>query len=413
MLMIVLAPLLMCHSVWQALRAKSLRLGLQRLGLAYPQRDDQPIWIHAASVGEVNAVIPLIKKLRIRYPQINIIITTITPTGAANASNKLPHDIQHVFLPIDQTWSVSRFLKALNPRVALIMETEIWPQLYHHCAKQNIPLMVINGRLSERTLNTMAWIRRIYTTTLSTVGRVLARSETDKEHFIALGVAPEKIKTLGNIKYAQCDETKIPTKRSITQRPYVLAASTHDDEELRFLRIWQSIDTHDHLLIIAPRHPQRIREILAQLNPLCGNIAIRSQNDLITEDTQVYIADTLGELELFIQGAELVFMGGSLIPRGGQNILEPARFGKAILFGSHMQNFQDEAHLFLDQQAAIQCSNEQQLAEQISQLLEDKEKCQRMGINALRIIQEQQQVLDAYIEEVADYCDLPLETNEV
>jgi 3-deoxy-D-manno-octulosonic-acid transferase len=395
LLTILLAVPVLLYTLWQALRNGDGHYFRERMGL-YGRSDSAcDLWIHAASVGEVNAVIPLVQVLQQRYPELLIRFTTNTPSGGLTARNKLPPQVNQHYLPFDWMFAVRRFLRYLQPRRCLIVETELWPNLYHTCAERSIHITIINGRISERTLGARPWMRKIYAATLQQVTHILARSETDRLHFIQLGANSDHIETLGNIKFAD------PGSRDITPftttRPYVLAASTREGEEQRILQAWLSSQHGDHLLVIVPRHPQRLAEILRELQPYQQEIAVRSRQEQITADTGIYIADTFGELESFIAGAKLVIMGGSLEPFGGQNILEVARAGKAVLIGPHMENFVDESQLLLNHEAAIQVDDTQALHHAITTLVADPQQLQRMGQQGRQVIEQRAGMVDEYI----------------
>ncbi len=385
LLISLLALPLLLYTVWQAFQARSRQLLKERLGFGYRQHTERPVWIHAASVGEVNAARLLIEALRQERPALPICVSTVTATGAISARNTLPTEIEHHFLPLDLCGPVRRFLDAIKPRCALIIETELWPRLYSQCALRTIPLLVVNGRLSSRTLKQPRWIRHIYHQTLQNVTQVLARDEEDGREFIALGLPSQRLKNVGNIKFT-APQNHQEIKPLQLPRPYLLAASTSDDEEQQLATMWR--DTHlgrDYLLVIAPRHPKRRFAILKQLAPF-GEIALRSRNDPVTLQTTIYLADTFGELASFIRAAEMVFVGGSLIPKGGQNILEVARLGKVALFGPHMENFVSESALLLQHRAAIQVASCGELAPQLQQLFNDKGHREEMGEKAQQLV---------------------------
>ena len=392
-------------TVGQALRRGGWRYALQRLGWAYPRSPQRPIWLHAASVGEVIAALPLIERLQARCPDVTILLTTTTATGAAVATQRLPASVAHVYLPIDWRGAVRRFLRRTQPRCALIMETELWPNLYRHCNERGIPLVVINGRLSARTLRADTWMRSVYRSTLAQVDAVLARSETDRAAFVELGAPAQRVSVIGNIKFSAGAAARDTLPFHI-ERPYLLAASTHHDEELQLARLWQNLAHAEYLLVIAPRHPQRANTILQTLATAQFNVAVRSRGDVVTAQTDVYLADTLGELSIFILGADMVFMGGSLVPVGGHNILEPARAGKATLFGPYMRNFADEAHALLHANAAVQVHNAIELGEQITALLHNPQHCKELGQRAQALLHEHADIADRYLNAIMHYCQL-------
>ncbi|MBI3772465.1 MAG: 3-deoxy-D-manno-octulosonic acid transferase [Gammaproteobacteria bacterium] len=398
-----LSPLLAAHSIWQGLRSDNMRLSKQRLGKQLPLRNDHPLWLHMASVGEVNAARPLIDALRHHHPQLPLIVSTITASGAETCARRLPAGIGHFFLPLDFQSAVQHCLDHIQPRALIVLETEIWPRLYAECLQRNIPLIIINGRLSRRTLNKPAWIRAIYQQALRNVTQVLARSAADGQHFQALGVPSEHIETLGNLKFSQpANNTSMPTIS--LSRPWVLAASTHADEELQISRAWfkAGLD-RDYLLVIVPRHPHRGETLVKQFRDLGMNCALRSLEQPVTRDTQIYFADTFGELPSFIAGASLVFVGGSLIPRGGQNILEVAQLGKVAIFGPHMDNFRDESELLLHNQAAVQVNNYDELIEKIRELLVSPDKLVTMGQAAQHALSKNYDVTERYLHALEKY----------
>ncbi|WP_455223482.1 3-deoxy-D-manno-octulosonic acid transferase [Kaarinaea lacus] len=394
------------YTLWQAVRHRQLRYLQQRLGFNYQLPTQNTLWLHAASVGEVLAAEPLINMLRDRYPGTIIIITTITPTGAQMVQSRLGNQVRHVYLPVDWRFSVQRFLDKSHPCCALIMETELWPNLYRAIGRDAIPLIIVNARVSAKTLNTQGWIRHLYRSTLQNVTMVLAKSQADADGFLELGAAPGKIRVIGNIKFSAAKPVTA-IKPVALPRPFVLAASTHDDEELQLARMWLTIPTSDRLLVIAPRHPNRSANIIKQLKSLSINFAVRSRNDTIKTDTQVYLADTLGELTAFMASAELVVMGGSFIPVGGHNILEPAILGKAILFGPYMHNFREETDRLLEHRAVVQVDDYQQLSNQLINLLQDDARRQTLEDRARQFMGSNSDVLEQYLRSIKTCCQLP------
>lgn len=403
LLIYLISPLLLVHTLIQAIRARNSRYFCQRLGFCHRTQLFKPVWIHAASVGEVIAAEPLVHCLRKRFPDIPIMVTTGTPSGGKIVRLRLSQTTDHAYLPIDFPGAVKRFLRQHRPACALIMETELWFNLYHTCSKMNIAVLLINGRLSSRTLNAQHLLRRFYAATLASVDMILARSATDKDGFVALGASPDRVKIIGNIKFAAA--ARETPAQPVISRPYVLMASTHDNEELRILKLWKT-QQRRHLLVIAPRHPDRLSDILRQLQPLSDDIAIRSRNDPVSSQTEVYIVDTVGELTMFMASADLVFMGGSLVRSGGHNILEPARLGKTIVFGPHMDNFLDESEVLLAHGAAIQIPDEPALNACLTQLLESKTERDEFGRRAKSLVQQYQGIAERYVDEVEARCHL-------
>lgn len=393
LLFILFIPLAL-YTLWQSIRAFEPRYFLQRLAILFNTKiKPGGIWIHAASVGEVNAVFPLIVKILIEQPDTQITLTSNTTTSAAIATKQLPDSVQHIYFPLDYHWAIKRIVNKINPKAIFIVETEFWPNLYRYVSKKEIPLIIINGRISEKTLHAKKWLRDIYAETLPLVTNVYARSETDKDRFLQLGTNPDKIEVLGNIKFSALTSQEIePIK---LDRPYVLAASTRDDEEQLIVEAWLKAETDNHLLVIVPRHIHRLSEILNQLKKFNSDIAIRSKNETITPKTDIYIADTMGELKQFIAGSEFVLMGGSFVEKGGHNILEVAQLGKAVVFGPDMRSFEDEAAIFIEHNAGIQCDL-QKLPVYFKRLIQDNSYKRDIEKNTVSLINLYENILDRY-----------------
>lgn len=407
-LTLLLCPFLVIYTGKLAWRYRCLRYFRQRLGFNYADIRPNGIWIHCASVGEVNTFRPLLRLLQERYPAQHFIITSNTVTGAGMVKKFTGDQCQHVYLPVDTYGAVTRFLNHLRPRLALVMETELWPLLYQQCRRRQIPISIINGRLSSRTLHSNAWIKARYHDALQCVDHLMCRSEIDQQAYVELGMPVDKTEVTGNLKFAQSFASAPRPIDELMHRHYLLAASTHDDEELQLARVWNGMDTGDRLLVIAPRHPERGPSILEQLAPLKLSIALRSRHDPVTSQTDVYIADTLGELASFMQQAQLVFIGGSLIPRGGQNLLEPAALGKAIVVGPHMQNFAAETELLLSKEACVQLASVEDLKHTLENLLADAERRQQLGENAHALIQQHAGIAETYLHALITYYDAQL-----
>lgn len=398
----LLTPLLLGYTLWQAGREKSWRYLRERCGYYRGAAAPAPLWLHAASVGELNAALPLIAALRARRPQQALLITTTTPSSARLAARTLPTGVHHAFLPLDWHGAVQRFLAHHRPRCALIMETELWPNLFAACAGRKIPLIIVNGRLSVRTRNAPRWLCRQYRCALARVSAVLARSEADKAGFITLGAPAERVQVIGNIKFsADIQDRAAPIA---LPRPYVLAASTRAGEEALVLKAWQEAGHGERLLVIVPRHPRRLNEILRDLALPAEQVAVRSRGDAINPATRVYLADTFGELTGFMVGAELVFMGGSLVPKGGQNVLEAAHLGKALVFGPHMDNFADEARLLLEHDGAVQVQDAATLGEVLTNLLTQPERRAALGSAAREVVERHRDMAQRYAAALETLC---------
>ncbi|NNF97059.1 MAG: hypothetical protein HKM94_09050, partial [Halobacteria archaeon] len=386
------------YTSWQAWRHKDRHHLTERLGLANYTKGPFDIWLHAASVGEVNAVLPLVELIARRHPQLSIIFTVNTPTGGMTARNKLPANVVFHYMPIDWQFAVEHFTAQVKPRAVLITETEVWPNLYLHCFHKGTHLCIINGRLADNMLLKSHWIKRVYCRALEEIYWILARSEHDRDNFLAMGAKEQYTKVIGNIKFSTTSQNKV--EPFSTNRPYVLAASTRDGEEQLIAECWKQLAPEEHILIIVPRHPKRLPHILQAMKPLDLTLAIRSRNEAITDQTQIYLADTFGELNQFISGSQFVIMGGSLKPFGGQNILEVARAGKGVIFGPHMDNFSNEAALFLQYEAGLQVKTRADLSAAIARLLTEPERANALGVQGLTLMTEAGNMAERYLTEL-------------
>lgn len=360
-------------------RAGGKRFVQQRLGFAYSSGKKSATWFHAASLGEVNAIAPLVQSLQQASPEVSILITTATPSGAA-AVAKL-EGVAHAYLPIDLPWGVYNFLKQYQPKHCVIAETELWPNLFFFARRAGCAPTIINGRLSNKTLSKQ-WLYPLFNLCLQQCGMIYTRSHKDNNHFQQLGAEKPQLLTVGNIKFAgPVHQADAYTKQ--LDPPYILAASTHEDEEWQFCH---SLAASGKLLVIIPRHPERLEQILSRIEKLPLNIAVRSREDAVNEQTQVYIADTIGEMMSFMAHADLVFMGGSLISHGGQNMLEAARLGKAIICGPHTHNFIDEVAALKDVGAMLEVQDADALRTTVNELLAQPERLHLMGSKASELM---------------------------
>ena len=398
----LLWPVFFFYTLKISLRDKSTRYLLQRLGFSYTalnSKAGRTYWIHCASVGEVNTYMPLHQRLIKQFPDTKFIITTNTTTGASTVSRHACERTTHCYLPIESSFAIKRFLNTAQPERCLIMETEIWPLLYKHCAQQNIPINIINARLSHRTLKANNWIKNIYKKSLHSVEKILCKSEQEVLNFKQLGATEEQLFNMGNLKFALANEADTHLAIDLNSRKYFVAASTHNDEEQQLAQLWCELNT-DTVLVIVPRHPNRSNKIQTQLGNLNIKFSVRSKQQILGNNTNIYLADTLGELTGFMNGADCVFMGGSLIPHGGQNILEAARLGKTVVCGPHMFNFKDEVELLKTHNACIQVNNITELKNTFIDLLESPQD-KSLGENAKKALLSQANVVERYLSQLS------------
>jgi len=396
-ILILLTPVFIWLTLRHYFQHKDLRYLWQRFFALKLPSSNHNTWFHCASVGEVMTLIPLINAYHKKYPEHQFMVTTATITGARTCENKLPF-VTHCYLPLDYRSNIKRFIDAMNPDSLIIMETEIWPNLYEISTSSFVPITIINGRLSSRTTESTPWFKRIFFRALQHVDHIYCRSEEDKNAFEQLGANDSQTEVIGNIKFSARFSSSATD--NIINRPYVIAASTRDHEEKKIVELWNKSKHGDLLLVIAPRHPERKEQILDELKQFNENIQVRSLNQAITDDTTIYLADTLGEMHSLFSHAEFVIMGGSFVNKGGHNILEPANFFKAILFGPSMHNFEAESRLFIQKNAALQAHNDEAAVNYINQLTTDKDRRKDLGNNAHELIIENRDIAERYLDKL-------------
>jgi len=399
----LLSPVLflfwLIHALIHAYQFKTWRYIPQRLGFI-PKPIKNSIWIHASSVGEVNLIQPLCERLM--CDGYKLTITTFTATGLQRAEELFSGKACISTIPIDCLPISSLFRAKINPNCAIIAETELWPETLFQMAKLNIPLIHVNARLSKKSLKAKDPILSLLKQTLAYFSIHLCRYSDDIADFKAMGVIQKNIKVLGNLKYA-AHKTSHVAYPNLIEKPYILCASTHANEEQQFSSLIQLDNEAFPLLVIAPRHPKRCSEIIKafkQNSILAKHIAIRSQNQLITSDTKIYLADTFGEMNALFQHAELVIMGGSFVDVGGHNILEPAALAKCIITGPSDSNIKNDVKALIEHDAIVQVNSFSHLTKEINTLLMQPQRRIKMGVKALQYFMSFEQILDRYLEQI-------------
>ncbi|MBL6933755.1 MAG: 3-deoxy-D-manno-octulosonic acid transferase [Rhodospirillales bacterium] len=381
----------------------------ERLGVAGMARPDGwLIWIHAASVGESLSLLPVIERLRTDWADWNILVTTGTLTSAALMKERLPEGAFHQFVPVDRMAYVEKFLDHWRPDLALWAESEFWPNLISRSAARNLPMVLVNGRISNKSHKGWRRFPGFIKKILQAFSLCLGQTRVDAARLADLG-APNT-KSVGNLKFAApalpVNERALDKLYTlIGDRPCWLASSTHQGEEEIVGRVHLALkeDHPDLLSVIVPRHPGRGVAISIALKNMGLKVALRSAEDDVNKGTDVYIADTMGELGLFYRLAKIVFIGKSLVPLGGQNPLEAALLDCAIVFGPHMGNFDEITAKFKQKQACLEVANEAVLRDTVSRLLEDMQECERLAKAASTVADDESGVLDAVLEELKPY----------
>jgi len=384
-LFFILLPGVLFRLYWRGLKIPEYKMRWrERLGVYESRkRVENTVWIHAVSVGEAEAAFPLIKQIQNEFPKQNILVTTTTPSGSKRVSDVLGESVEHVYLPYDVPFIVERFLSQFSPKLALIMEKEMWPNLFIACGNRNIPLFIINARLSVRSAAAYKKIPSLVSNALTPVSHILAQTPEDAINFIDIGASKEKLTVPGNLKF----DTTIPfsviekginLKNEIFPQRFVwIAASTHKGEDELLMITYKELKKTipNLLLLLVPRHPERSLSVKRMIeNDSDINVLMRSGATKVCEpEVDVYIADTIGELKMFYAAADISFMGGTLVPVGGHNILEPLAIGIPVIFGPYMENFKEIAEKVIQEQAAIQVSSLDELSEKLNFLYANKE----------------------------------------
>ncbi len=402
---ILATPLILSHLCWRAWKDGGLNYLTERLGFykasgkpqgTSGQCKQRSVWIHAASVGEINTVKPLLHQLIHLHPDIQFTVTTATPTGKVALETASLPNTQHRYLPLDYRFAVKRFYRTVSPHCGLIVETELWPLLYQQAT---MPLILINARLSEKTKKAASgWLNTAYRFCASRLTLTVARHQSDAAAFDHLGATA--IAQAGNLKHAITGQGSLdplslehPFEH---QRDFALLASTHDDEECQLVRLWMEHDAPP-LLVIAPRHPDRAEQIKRQLNQFTTSIRQRSKGETPDEDTAVYIADTFGEMDLWYHNAAAIFLGGSLVNIGGHNMLEPARLKRSVITGPYVYNFAEEVSALQANDGITVSNDADSVVAQLSNQYQNTETTRAQGQRAFDTVRQHEAVLPEYI----------------
>ncbi|MCD2450866.1 lipid IV(A) 3-deoxy-D-manno-octulosonic acid transferase [Methylicorpusculum oleiharenae] len=407
----LLLPFVLLRLLWRSIKAPEYRRRLgERLGWYSNKDSNSVVWFHAVSVGEAEALFSLVKRIQQLYPSQPLLITTMTPTGSARVVAALGDTVEHVYLPYDIPFAIQRFFAHFKPRLAVIMETELWPNLFAACAEADVPLYVVNARLSEKSAVRYQKIPWIIGPTLQTITRILTQSRQDAERFKAIGALESQIENTGNIKFdmeiAQGlrEEGRQIRSTVLGSRFVWIIASTHKPEEDLFLSLYQQLkpDYPELLLILVPRHPQRFSEVqkLIELHDLKS--VTRSSGSVCTSCTDVFLVDRMGELKPFYAASDLAFVGGSMAPVGGHNILEPAALGVPVMFGPFMANFREIEQKVLEAGAAIQCQDAQAIIDNFIKLKNDEPLRRQLINEGLSFVGRNQGALEKIVQHLSD-----------
>jgi 3-deoxy-D-manno-octulosonic-acid transferase len=390
----MILPFLFLRLLWRSTRMPEYRQRwAERLGYC-PYRCEQSIWVHAVSVGETLAAVPLIKALLQTFPPLPLVVTNMTPTGAARVRAALGSSVKQVYIPYDVPSAVNRFLKRIRPQIAVIMETELWPNLFASCRGQGIPIVIANARLSDRSARGYAFIPKLTHGIFNAIYHVAAQASADAEHFIKLGMSREKVTVTGNLKF----DLELPldlSDKSDALRNHLgkdrliwIAASTHPGEEEIILIAHRLIlpKYPSALLILVPRHPDRFVAVAELIEQKAFKMVKRSSQGACLSDTQVYLGDTMGELLMMYAVAQVAFVAGSFAQVGGHNMLEPAVLQKPIITGPVLFNFMEISQLLLRANGMIIARDAEELAAQVVRFFADAHYRHSTGENAYQVV---------------------------
>ena len=380
-------------------RAYFDRLG-QRFGFGLP-RLERSIWVHAVSVGEVQAAAPLVRALAERFPDHEILVTTVTPTGGARVRALFGDTVHHAYVPFEFPHAVNALFRRTNPSAALVMETEIWPNLYRGCGIRGIPLILVSARISPKSIRGYRKLLPLIRETLSHGIIIASQSQQDADRFLSLGANPARTCVMGNIKFDLRHDEDVVLKgqaeraRLFGERPVWIAASTHEGEEELVLDVHEALRARheDLLLVLVPRHPERfasVRELVRQR----GFSMVSRTEGRAAGDAAVFLCDTMGEVPVFYAASDVAFVAGSLVPIGGHNLLEPAALGVPVVTGPHNFNAQDIADLFIGMGACLRVEGPDELVEAVSELLANPDEAARLGRAGQKVLEDNRGALE-------------------
>lgn len=407
-------PLIGLRLAWRAWRAPAYarRIG-ERFALLPPLRPGG-IWVHAVSVGESIAAAPLVRELLARYPDLPITLTCMTPTGSERIRALFPEAqfagrVQHCYLPYDLPWAAARFLKQARPKLAVIMETELWPNYIHQCALRGIPVALANGRLSARSARGYGRFAKLTAPMLAELNLLAVQTQVEAERFIALGARPEAVEVTGSIKFDQQVDAEVSARASALreqwqarQRPVWIAASTREGEDALVIQAHRRLlaSQPDALLILVPRHLERFDTAATQLREAGLTFVRRSSGEAVGPDVQVLLGDSMGELMFLYALADIAFVGGSLVETGGHNPLEPAALGLPVIMGPHRFNFLEITAQLLEHGALSEVAHADALGDQVAMLLSNPERAAEMRDAGLAVLKANQGALERLLNGV-------------
>ncbi|PCH85597.1 MAG: 3-deoxy-D-manno-octulosonic acid transferase [Piscirickettsiaceae bacterium] len=391
----------------------------ERFGFYSKGQPQGVIWFHTVSVGEAEAAFPLITKVADEYPDAPILVTTTTPTGSARVNAFLGHRVEHVYLPYDLPGAMRRFYRQFQPKIVVILETEIWPNMLYQAKRRQVPSLMVNARLSVKSTKGYARLGAFMTETLANLTHVCAQTQTAADRFVELGLVKDNVSVPGNIKFdidmpASLKEQAEAIRRDwFQQRPSWIAASTHEGEDEQVLEAFSVIKKKitNALLVLVPRHPERFDAVTKRCELAGFSVTRRSQHAGEVVKSDVFLLDAMGELKLYYATVDIAFVGGSLVPTGGHNMLEPACLAVPVIFGPYVFNFVEISERLLACQAAVQISDVGHLAKTVIHLLEHSDKRSQMGAAGEDFVEQNRGAVDTVAKKINELLALTLPTS--
>jgi 3-deoxy-D-manno-octulosonic-acid transferase len=406
----LLLPYALANLVWRGLRYRPyLHRWPERFGFVAPLAASRSIWVHAVSVGEVRSAAALIEALVERYPQHRLVVTTMTPTGSGQVRELFGGRVSHCYVPFDFPDAVRRFLDRVHPQFAVIAETELWPNLFGECSRRRIPLLLVNGRISHASLRGYLRIPKIARRMLLQAQLLCAQTRADAQRLRNLGAPEDAIKVTGNLKFdVALPERLLDEGRALRaawgrDRSVWIAASTHPGEERKVLDAFALLRAAwpDLLLVLVPRHPERFAAVAALVRRRGFRAALRSRTEgTLPSGTAVLVGDTMGELQRLYAAADVAFVGGSLVPKGGQNLLEPCAVAVPAIFGPHMFHFEEISAMAIERGAARQVHDAAELAGAVALYLEQPDLRRAAGAAAQTLVADNRGALARTLEHI-------------
>jgi len=406
LILYLLVPVVLLRLLFRSVKLPGYRKRIAERFAFFSGAPERVVWVHAVSVGETIAASPVINALLKQNPDQKILLTTSTPTGSAQALEIFGERILHVYAPYDLPTVVKRFLKHFDVSLLVVMETEIWPNLFYQCHQHHIPVLLANARLSEKSMQGYLKLASLSRATVRCITRIAAQSEADAERFIKLGADKDKVSITGSIKFDLNIEQSLRESADVLRRELGInrkiwiAASTHEGEEallLNILTLLQSSEP-DLLLMLVPRHPDRFDKVATFCEKRGFTLVRRSHGASCDQATRIYLGDSMGELLLMYAAADIAFVGGSLVAVGGHNLLEPAALGLPVVTGPYLFNFADISQRLQEVNGMLKSEDADQLASNMEMLLRDDTLRQKMGENARLFVEQNRGSLEKLLE---------------